>query len=311
LTEPTKITAAEVNTEFLLAKCDYFLDIQLWPLLSAVNPRFWLENFLASERAHAIHLLNSFMYFSEPLVDEMFKAAVQRLSMRVVTGIGSLAAAQTAWQTFISSAIVTYVTGEMPNPSDSGFTFARKARQVLGISEAHIVHPSQALEVLLTGSLRPIVFVDDFVGSGNQFVHTWKRLVLISGSQTSFERIAALHAGAPLYYCPLLCTETGLAAINKACPGIAVSPAHILSSRYSAFSAESIFWPKDLQATATEFIRQASDRAGIPDNNGRVNDWRGFRKLGLAIAFAHSVPDATLPLFYWEQRGWRPLVRRR
>jgi hypothetical protein len=49
----------------------------------------------------------------------------------------------------------------------------------------------------------------------------------------------------------------------------------------------------------------------MPDTDGAVvNDWQGFHKLGLALAFQHCVPDATLPLFYWEHNEWHPLIRR-
>ena len=38
---------------------------------------------------------------------------------------------------------------------------------------------------------------------------------------------------------------------------------------------------------------------------------RGYGNLGLQIAFDHSTPDATLPIFWAEARAtWTPLVRR-
>jgi len=74
---------------------------------------------------------------------------------------------------------------------------------------------------------------------------------------------------------------------------------------------DSIFWPDPLKHGANEAIKKASLRAGLPDTGGaKVNDWQGFYKLGLALGFYNSVPDATLPIFYWEKNGWKPLIRR-
>lgn len=308
----SQIPAASIDEQFVLTKCDYFIDVQIWPLLDRLNPSRWLENFEEDEKRHAVHLLNSFTFFCEPFVNEMLKAAFQALSAYVLRRDESLLNALTSWATFVDSVIITHVTGEVPSPTDSGYAFARKARQVLQIPEERILGPTDALERLLSGAPRPVIFVDDFVGSGKQFIQTWRRPINTVGrARTSFERIAPLIRGARFFYCPLICTEIGYQRIRDTCPEVVLNPAHILSRRYSALDPDSIIWPEDLKPTAVEFIRRASARAGIPDKNGGVNDWRGFNKLGLALAIGDSVPDATMPIFYWEQNGWKPLIRRR
>ena len=60
---------------------------------------------------------------------------------------------------------------------------------------------------------------------------------------------------------------------------------------------------------AHEFLFEASRRAGIVDELG--SNWAGFENLALPLAFFHCVPDATLPLYFWERNGWSPLIRRR
>jgi hypothetical protein len=60
---PPRVTSSEV-----IAKCDYFTRVHLWPLRSALDPEAWLRNFKQSELDHAVHLLNSFMYFHHNLV---------------------------------------------------------------------------------------------------------------------------------------------------------------------------------------------------------------------------------------------------
>jgi hypothetical protein len=125
----------------------------------------------------------------------------------------------------------------------------------------------------------------------------------------SFEKLAAL-ARHRFFYCPLLCTELGMRRIGAECPGATLAPAHVVPPRYSAFAPDSVVWPAQLLLEGSAFIERYSAVAGVPDQPGAVDDWRGFAGLGLTVAFSHSVPDATLPIFYWEKNGWTPLIRR-
>ncbi len=301
----TPILPARVAKDFVLAKCDYFVDIQLWPIETQINPSRWLDNFRSSEMDHAVHLLNAFTYYSGVLVKELFKAAFQSISRNVVPLTVPYIQGESTWRQFRRSALVTYVTGETPHDADSGHLFARLARQELRIPESNIKSPADVLATLLTDGARPVVFVDDFVGSGDQFITTWHREVqLPNGETTSFARVSGLR-GTRFFYCPLVCTEYGRGAIQSSCGMVALYPAHVLCERYSAFSENSIVWPERLRSTAEEFVVTSSSRAGIGED-----ECRGYRRVGLTLAFEHCVPDATLPLFYTENNGWHPLVRR-
>ncbi len=301
------ISPAEVNKQFVLTKCDYFIDVQLWPLHQVLDPERWLQNFGVDETEHAVHLLNAFLFFRESLVNELFVAAFQGLSRYVRRKGEPILSTTAAWNSFIENALLTYVTGENPSPADSGFTFARKARQILEIPETSIMSPPEVLETLIDEGPRPVIFVDDFVGSGQQFVTTWQRVYTIKNTlPISFDRLSVLQRGGQFHYCPVLCTEYGLRAIQTACQIVSVNPAHILPAKYSALASDSVVWPERLLPTARDFIYRVSKRAGIPEGT-----CEGFHNLGLCVAFEHCVPDATLPLFYWNQNGWKPLVQRK
>jgi hypothetical protein len=303
--------SADVNREFVRGKCDYFVDVHVWPLTTELQPEPWLSNFLDSEMNHALHLLNSFLFFSEPLVSAMFTAAFQTLSSRYRAANDLFLTSQARWRDFVDSVRITYVTGEHPNPSDSGFLFARKARKLLDIDEARIQSPEQTASELVASGPWPVVFVDDFVGTGNQFVRTWRRPMNVAPGRTvTFEQLSTIR-GQTFAYCPLISCQLGYDAIRRECPQVSLNCCHVFPPDYSAVAPDSVLWPPALLPNASSFIQSASARAGIPDTGGIVvKDWKGFGNLGLALAFAHSVPDATLPIFYWEQNGWKPLVRR-
>lgn len=297
----------DLTRDFVIEKCEYFASVGIWPPKSVLNPELWLDNFGQDEMDHAVYLLNSFLYFSNYLMDEIFRSAVRTLSRSLMRSTDDCTSLQLKWQSFIGNAIVTYVTGEEPNPTDSGYKFARKAR-AMGIEEVNIRTPEQVCLALSGGTHVPIIIVDDFIGSGSQFLKMWNRPY--GRPARSLAELASVTASR-FYVCPAFCTEYGLGELKRECPRVTVNPGHLIASNYSALAQDSVIWPTGLRNTAAEFIRSASMRAGIPDTGGNTDDWRGFGQLGLTIAFEDSVPDATLPLFYWSKNGWRPLLERK
>ena len=251
----------KVTKEFVTQKCDYFATVQLWPLKDVLDPERWLKNFKGAEIDYAVHLLNQFLYFGEPLVDSIFAAAFQSLSRAVVKPGDPLKTSQENWRSFVDSVIIVNVTGEIPNPAESGYAFARKSRQILGIREDQIMDSRKAIETLRSKSLRPVVFVDDFVGTGNQFRTTWER--------ENF-RVVASEFPSSFYYCPAFCTERGARELERHCPEVKIYPGHLIPARYSAVARDSILWRPDQAGGAIEFLRRASERAGIPDTGGAM-----------------------------------------
>lgn len=241
------------------------------------------------------------------MVNEILLSSIRRLSRFLIEDGDSCTTLEKKWQDFIGSAIVTYITGENPNPSDSGHFFTRKVR-AMGIAENQIKTPEQVCYELERGLNAPILIVDDFVGSANQFIQTCDR-----HNESSSKSLGEFSAISPskFFLCSAFCTEYALGEIKKTYPNITVHPGHLIPNNYSALVPDSIVWPPNLRASAVDFIHNASLRAGIPDTRGSTSvDWRGFAKLSLTIAFEGSIPDATLPIFYWEQNGWNPLLRR-
>jgi len=182
--------------------------------------------------------------------------------------------------------------------------FARLAKKHLGIDESQVVPPERALRILNAGGGRPIVFVDDFLGSGDQAITTWNRKYPVSSCvEYSFEESAA-HYSSSIYYVPLFATENGIKNVSDACNGLVVAPTHVLKEAESVIHPASLCWPDSMRSEGVEFIRRCSARAGIS-----MGDWKGYKGLGLALAFDHGTPDATLPIFTHESDAWRPLIR--
>jgi hypothetical protein len=291
----------------------FFVKAQLWPRAARFDPKGWLENFDAGDQKYAIRLLEGFTYFSSELVEALFCGAFQNLSQLVVQNKDNYFSASAQWNQFLESAIVVRVEGHYSSDADSAFIFTRIARDMVGIQEEQILPPAKALERLRATPRGNVIFVDDFVGSGEQFENMWTKIHQLSDlAVASFKSLVATIGSHSVgfYYCPLVCTEVGYQHILGTCPLVKVVPAHILPDTYSALSDNSVIWRDDMRVAGPDFVKRASDKARIPFRDGQEGCWKGYRKLGLALAFAHGWPDAILPIFTHQENGWKPLLKK-
>ena len=294
-------SGALVTEQFVLEKIDYFSDIQLWP--RTVQPKQWLDNFSDCERPYAVHLLNSFAHFNQEIIDQLFMSAFQHLSCEVLPVEAPPDKAVEAWSKFRNRVLITPVSGEDPSPADSGYRYASKARDLLGIPSCQLVTHEEALKAVVLDATQPIIFVDDFVGSGEQILKHWERRVTVNGTELSFS-IAAKGGMAPAYYCCALATDYGVGRIATAGLPLTVQAGNTLPPNASAIASDSLVWPKSECANGIAFLQAANVRAGI------TTDPTGFHELGLTVGIEGRVPDATLPIFLWDQNDWIPLFRK-
>lgn len=293
----------------VLEACGRLVDFGAWEQ-TKIDPEGWLSNFSTAERPYALVLLSRFTFFADHLVDQLFRSAFQNLSnMLFADEWPEFDEVRHTWSDFCSRALITIVQGETPNPSDSGWLFARKARQAVGIDQNQLFEPRDVVAKLTAGFDGPVVFVDDFVGSGEQFLSTWAREYVHPGQSTSFQELARFSA-ANFYYCNAMTTEYGMKRINRLAPDVTISAGNIIPERYSLADRDSLLWPKSIRDDGIAIVEAVGRRLGYDADDGGEEDWRGFHGLGLALAFQHSVPDANLPLFFTERNGWKPLVRR-
>jgi hypothetical protein len=134
----------------VLDACDKLVDFHAWDA-AKIDAHGWLSNFDAADRPYAVVLLSRFTFFADHLVDQLFRSAYQNLSNVIATRWEPFGTIQAKWRRFCDTAIITLVQGERPNPSDSGWLFARKARQALGIPEERLLEPAKAIRLIAAG----------------------------------------------------------------------------------------------------------------------------------------------------------------
>lgn len=290
----------------IIASKRYLSEIGQWPKIPArANPERWLNGFHDDDADHALSLLESLVYFSMEQTTKLCTSLFHSLSSEVAANADSYAGRKVLWGNFLAKCVVTFPTGEKPNPTDSGHTFARLARQELRIPEPRFLYPEEAISRLFRGERFPVVLVDDFAGSGDQFLKTWSRKYPMSdGSFASFATVAAEHH-LDAYYIPAVATSYAVTRIAETVPEIRLRTSHLLTEKYSAIDSDSVVFPDDLRPGARQFVANASRQAGI---NPEAE--LGYHGLALAMAFEHSVPDATLPILWADTPSWNSLLRR-
>ena len=223
LPDPARLSTHDATETFVESKIQFLMDIGIWPVRERMDPYAWLENFSDHERPFALNLLNVFLYYNDQLVDALFHGVVERLAAHISAPATSPQEARSRWHGFFAALRVTYVEGEVPNATDSGKLFTRKARQVLGIHQERIFDPGPALSSWSEHPDSAILLVDDFVGSGSQMISTWQRRYP-TASATADSFAAAAKRGAAIFYLPLIATTYGLTAIERECTGLKVYP---------------------------------------------------------------------------------------
>ena len=290
--------------EFVMEKVDYFSNTHFWPTHRQLDPRTWLSNFSSEEKHYALHLLNFFCFFSADLTNTLFKHALSNVSNYYRKFFGD----NKQWQKICNNTYITYVSGENPNPADSGYLFTRKARDYCGIAESNIIDHNTIFREPERLRGTNLIFVDDFIGSGSQIITCLKKQIKSDGN--TFIGLCKEY-NITILYCPLVSTKLGLERIHNFSKNLIILPVHVLGSSYNVFAENSLCWKGELRENGIKVIEVTSRRAGIPMIDSQdVNYWQGFCKLGLALGFDHCTPDATIPIFTWNQNGWKPLIRK-
>ncbi len=263
-----------------------------------------MANFLPEEWDVAERLLANFAYFNERMTDSLLEASVNNFFTTIGQDSGN---ADILYNDLLPKTAFVICEGEKPNPTDSGHIFARKLRDRLGVPETQIFRPGDALSKMEI--FHRFVFVDDFTGSGNQFIETWNGNHIFNGTSYSFNDFAQ-RADRSFAYCCCIAAKAAETAILKNAPTVRLFPAHQLEDRHNVTHPESSVWAGFDAEAARRTIQIASARAGYAAEDHSEDDWRGFHALGLALAFNHGIPDACLPIFFSQRNGWKPLIER-
>ena len=288
----------------VLAKCDVLRDVGFWPSERILRPRAWLRNFDKADQGTAALLLDKFNFYNSRLTDALLTSSFRSLGDGLPKAVRP-DSPETLVRA-LSRAVFTPVRGERPNPTDSGYLLCRKVRQILGIEEDRVVDSDRAIVAAENG--HPVVFLDDFIGSGDQFLYTWRDYW--SNGKT-FQTVQS-SSGFVAIYIALVATDFGVNQIKDACQRVSLCITHVLgptSTLEGAFADD-----KAVETRIIDFLWKYMHRLRPNEEYiARNADFlvKGYKNRGLFFGFEHSIPDATLPIFWSPgEDNWEPLIER-
>jgi len=289
----------EVFVDAVKKKVEILQRVGFWPP-DAVHAGAWLGNFEKGEELPAAVILDNLSFYSNRNTNALLRATFQNLRDELSAG-GDAG--------LLDQLVFTPLEDEKPNPSDSGKLFCRKARQILSIPEERMLEPASALERAISGA--PIVFLDDFLGSAEQLIKTWKRAYRTDAPRT----FAEAHAAKPfrVIYLVLVATAFGLKRARFECPAVDTWPAHILGEEYSIRNVAQLPHAPPFPGLAHQIhnlLSKYSPRLKLKPYMNQ-SDFRvyGFYSRGLLVAFQHGCPDASLPIIFAGGTGSEPWSR--
>lgn len=288
----------------ILRKCEDLKKANLWLKEPKIRPLRWLNNFDDSDKVTAAFLLDKFVFYNEELTNILLSASYNSLTDGLSKGPDSRSAEELLLS--LQTALFTPVRGEEPRPTDSGNLFCRKARQILRIPDDNLVESEEAIQHALAGNT--VIFLDDFIGSGDQFLSTWKRNYRAHGNQ-SFMSIRN-QRNFDAIYIAVVSTQSGLERINRAAPEVMISVSHILGAESTIFGLKTT---PEKKLKINNLLKKYWSRLNPNEIYMRNHEkflMHGYKEKGLLFGFEHSIPDATLPIFWSKGPNWEPLIER-
>jgi hypothetical protein len=276
----------DIFTQRVLRKCRGLRKVGFWDKEPRLNPNLWLANFADVDQTVAVHLLDKLIFFSDSMVDQMLTSTSRHVDVDFSA----------------PTTLILPVEGEVPNPTDSGFLFCRKARKLLRIDQARF-HTIDSITAENVNGITDIIFIDDFIGTGDQLHATLQRL--------EQKLTGPVLSGLNIHYLGVISTEQGV--VREFDYSVIKHFTHVVGDDYNICSifrdAVEMIPTTPSVEQLSQFLITYSAELIVPSYVDKI--W-GFGKMGLSIAFSHSVPDATLPIF-WAQsqrQNWTPLIPR-
>lgn len=251
--------------------------------------RAWLDQFIGPEAQRSMFkILEGLSFYSGPLISEKFEetyAAITRGTRETNRPLSR------------GDVIVSYLDGA----GKSGPEMAKKFRMVNDIAFDNILEIAEMADAISRMSAKTIIFVDDFVATGESVASGISRLV---PSVIEFMRSDGIRTG----FACVAAFETGLRRIGDVFKEIGVKArvqaGDTLNDRDRCFHPTSRFFDSDDERVAAEVI---ATRAGEALDKRQP---LGFGNAQAAVVFEGRCPNNTLPILWANQGGWKPLFPR-
>lgn len=181
-------------------------------------------------------------------------------------------------------------------PTKSGPLVLRRIQKHLGINDAWTAWPWNVNNLLTNNSqIKAIVFVDDFLGSGNQIEKF-----------LNMQQLPTAHPNVRWIYAPAMAAQEGIDYLAPKFPQLTVVTAERLKSIHRFFSPENWQLLTEGKITADD-ARAFYDQLLIAKQLSFGGYEYGYSDMELCVGFEHASPDNSLPILWHEDQSWHSL----
>lgn len=292
-----------IYADSIFSRCRDLISYEVWSGIPLHRLDTWIANFATAEEQYfAARVLDTLIYRSA----EQVIALLRQLFSRVIPDLARCqklpTSLLTADRTLRDDAVdpkvrIVPVIPPTDPPTKSGGTLARILKRTLRHCEQWIVYPDQVADEI--GDAEAFIFVDDFLGTGEQFLEFL--------SDTSLD---GLLSSACFVYGPLAGHKDGIEKVRSTIGDVHVEAVELLDATHGVFNEASGSFPDEVNSVevARDFYYDLLANRGIHIEGPNR---RGYGHYELAYAFEHAVPDNSLPILWWSQSNdWHPLFDR-
>lgn len=289
----------------------FYIDEGFWskPKLDVIEN--WFQNFSSlEERYCASKLIHKFVYYSEEdilrlldfcLYEKIMKRDVLKLEKEKSFSVKSEDIERVEEQFFESAYVLPLSTG---NLSESSFAMLRYLTVEIGFPESNVLKPWDLKSETLSKA-KNLIIIDDFIGTGKQIKDFWNlESIVLDGVSKPCCYLKDTFSNLELDYLCLVATEEGLNHFRIADESgyrgdLRVSYGEVLGGKFKVFGRDSMYFENEEIDRCKDILRELCHSKGI--------NFLGYEGVDYAIAFHHSIPDCSLPLFSTQTTNWNYL----
>ncbi len=289
----------------IVERCRALVTCRIWSDLHSGRLNTWLNNFdTPEERYFAACLLDSLIYRSAEQTYALIEHLLQRSLVDTIRLNPSPEGLIDDFLKLLQNSTDPGIRLVPVSPPDqptmkSGPLVARIFRRKFDVNNRWFIPPAK-IRLYRKKGIRVFIFVDDFLGTGDQFLKTVK----------AYNLEKELSSDSYFIYAPLVAHARGESAVRKKFNSLHISSVERLDDSYDVFRQGSTCFSDGINSPkrARRFYYEFLKRKRIVR---RERDRCGYKGLGLLYAFEHSTPNATLPILWFPKKtGWAPLFDR-
>lgn len=281
-------------------RCVDLINHKIWTGIKVMDLRRWFNNFdNEKERYFSACILDHLIFRSEDQVDAL---AVELFTKKLPNKIRTLGFEMIKHDSFLkllrgdSNSKIRLVSVALKNerPVKSANLILRGYRRNLGLNDNFFIFPEE-VEKEIGAGISTFIFVDDFLGTGDQFSAMWKQYgfsIKLSSSN--------------VIYAPLVAHQSGIENMNGKCSQVEIVYAEYLNTESNVFESafnDGVNSPESAKTFYDELLKKNKLDVGLLSENKY-----GHGCLGLAYTFCHSSPDNCLHIIWDKRNGWHPLI---